>query len=113
MMPQIAQTAPPAASAQDADDRQIIAKVSRHLLWFLFLLFVTSFLDRINIGFAGLTMVKDLGLTSTHRQHRFGAQPARVTGSFSTGLVYASVLLVISCLIMLILPIPRAPKTTA
>jgi len=65
MMPQIAQTAPPAASAQDADDRQIIAKVSRHLLWFLFLLFVTSFLDRINIGFAGLTMVKDLGLTST------------------------------------------------
>ena len=36
-----------------------------------------------------------------------------VTGSFSTGLVYASVLLVISCLIMLILPIPRAPKTTA
>src|SRR6266403_2113504 len=65
MMPQIAQTAPPAASAQNADDRQIIAKVSRHLLWFLFLLFVTSFLDRINIGFAGLTMVKDLGLTST------------------------------------------------
>lgn len=43
----------------------VIAKVSRHLLWFLFVLFFFSFLDRINIGFAGLTMMKDLGLTST------------------------------------------------
>jgi MFS transporter, ACS family, 4-hydroxyphenylacetate permease len=40
-------------------------KVSRRLLGFLFLLFLVSFLDRINIGFAGLTMMKDLGLTST------------------------------------------------
>ena len=40
-------------------------KVTRHLMWFLFLLFVVSFLDRINIGFAGLTMMKDLSLTST------------------------------------------------
>lgn len=40
-------------------------KVSRHLLWFLFVLFFFSFLDRINIGFAGLTMPKDLGLTVT------------------------------------------------
>lgn len=40
-------------------------KISRRLLWFIFVLFVFSFLDRINIGFAGLTMVQDLGLTST------------------------------------------------
>ncbi|TDF84179.1 MFS transporter [Pseudomonas sp. H9] len=40
-------------------------KVSRRLLWFLFLCFVLSFLDRINIGFAGLTMMGDLGLSST------------------------------------------------
>ena len=39
--------------------RHVIDKISRHLLWFLFLLFVFSFLDRINIGFAGLTMVGD------------------------------------------------------
>jgi ACS family 4-hydroxyphenylacetate permease-like MFS transporter len=32
---------------------------------FFFILFVFSYLDRINIGFAGLTMGKDLGLTST------------------------------------------------
>ncbi|WP_244223082.1 MFS transporter [Cupriavidus lacunae] len=50
---------------RDAQSRQIVAKVSRHLLWFLFLLFVVSFLDRINIGFAALTMMKDLGLSGT------------------------------------------------
>ena len=43
----------------------VTRKVSRHLLGFLFLLFLVSFLDRINIGFAGLTMMKDLGLSST------------------------------------------------
>jgi ACS family 4-hydroxyphenylacetate permease-like MFS transporter len=46
-------------------EKQVVGKVSRRLLWFIFLLFVFSFLDRINIGFAGLTMMKDLGLTST------------------------------------------------
>lgn len=56
-------------SAADAATRQIeqqlMRKVSRHLLGFLFVLFVFSFLDRINIGFAGLTMMQDLGLTGT------------------------------------------------
>jgi ACS family 4-hydroxyphenylacetate permease-like MFS transporter len=46
-------------------EKHVIAKVSRHLLWFLFILFFFSFLDRINIGFAGLTMMKDLGLSGT------------------------------------------------
>jgi len=55
---------PAAAQAAGAEPRAI-AKVSARLLWFVFLLFVFSFLDRINIGFAGLTMMKDLGLTST------------------------------------------------
>ncbi|MEM5384401.1 MFS transporter [Paraburkholderia phymatum] len=57
--------ATPATHAQQAQPQSVIAKVSRHLLWFLFVLFFFSFLDRINIGFAGLTMMKDLGLTST------------------------------------------------
>ncbi|EKT4462859.1 putative major facilitator superfamily transporter [Pseudomonas putida] len=43
----------------------VMRKVSRRLLGFLFLCFVLSFLDRINIGFAGLTMMGDLGLSST------------------------------------------------
>ncbi|MEB2647853.1 MFS transporter [Pseudomonas canadensis] len=49
------------ASAQ----QKVMRKVFRRLIWFLFLCFVLSFLDRINIGFAGLTMMGDLGLTST------------------------------------------------
>ena len=53
------------ATAPQIHEQPVIAKVSRHLLWFLFVLFFFSFLDRINIGFAGLTMMKDLGLTST------------------------------------------------
>ncbi|KDB07169.1 major facilitator superfamily MFS_1 [Burkholderia sp. lig30] len=43
--------------------RRLIDKVSRRLLGFLFVLFFFSFLDRINIGFAALTMMKDLGLS--------------------------------------------------
>jgi ACS family 4-hydroxyphenylacetate permease-like MFS transporter len=57
--------ATPATTAPHAHEQPVIAKVSRHLLGFLFALFFFSFLDRINIGFAGLTMMKDLGLTST------------------------------------------------
>jgi ACS family 4-hydroxyphenylacetate permease-like MFS transporter len=55
----------PGGTSTDDDAQRVNVKVSKRLLWFIFLLFVFSFLDRINIGFAGLTMMKDLGLTST------------------------------------------------
>jgi ACS family 4-hydroxyphenylacetate permease-like MFS transporter len=45
--------------------QQVVKKISKRLLGFLFTLFVFSFLDRINIGFAGLTMGHELGLTAT------------------------------------------------
>ncbi|MCP3712187.1 MFS transporter [Paraburkholderia sp. CNPSo 3274] len=61
----VPQTSAQAQSNGAAATEQVTRKVSRHLLGFLFLLFVVSFLDRINIGFAGLTMMKDLGLSST------------------------------------------------
>lgn len=58
--------APSGAYDQALDlEKQVIGKVSRCLLWFIFLLFVFSFLDRINIGFAALTMSADLGLSAT------------------------------------------------
>ena len=47
----------------DVDDR-VFSKVSRRLMWFLFILLVVSFMDRINIAFAALTMNKDLGLSA-------------------------------------------------
>lgn len=61
---------PPGCSSADsvklnARQQAVINKLFRRLLVFLFILFVFSYLDRINIGFAGLTMGKDLGLTST------------------------------------------------
>ena len=52
-----------AASTIDVDDT-VFRKVFRRLMWFLFALLVVSFMDRINIGFAALTMNKDLGLSA-------------------------------------------------
>ncbi|KVN25262.1 MFS transporter [Burkholderia stagnalis] len=46
-------------------EQHVVRKVSRRLIGFLFILFAFSFLDRINIGFAGLTMAADLKLTGT------------------------------------------------
>ena len=41
-----------------------IQKVQTRLIPYLFLLYVVAMIDRINIGFAGLTMNQDLRLTS-------------------------------------------------
>src|SRR4029078_11685962 len=40
-------------------------KVFRRVVWYLFVLYICSYLDRINIGFAALAMNRDLGLTPT------------------------------------------------
>src|SRR6478609_3304872 len=46
-----------------ADDDRIVAKVAWRIIPFLFLCYVVSFLDRINIGFAQLQMKHDLGFS--------------------------------------------------
>lgn len=51
--------------AQSDSERRVIRKLFRRLVVFLSILLVVSFLDRINIGFAGLTMGNDLGLSAT------------------------------------------------
>jgi ACS family 4-hydroxyphenylacetate permease-like MFS transporter len=45
-------------------DDGVFRKVFRRIIWFLFILLVVSFMDRINIAFAALTMNKDLGLNA-------------------------------------------------
>jgi MFS family permease len=45
-------------------EARTIRKLQRRLLPFLFLLYVIAFVDRINIGFAALTMNKELAMTS-------------------------------------------------
>jgi ACS family tartrate transporter-like MFS transporter len=49
--------------SRDVDSAQVIRKVSRRLLPFLFLLYIVAYLDRINVGFAALQMQGQLGLT--------------------------------------------------
>ena len=51
-------------TAETATDDLVFRKVFRRLIFFLFMLLVVSFMDRINIAFAALTMNKDLGLSA-------------------------------------------------
>lgn len=42
-----------------------LKKVSKRIIPFIFVLYIISFLDRVNIGYAALEMNKDLGLTAS------------------------------------------------
>ena len=56
----------PAAITVDRIDTQAtMAKVARRLLPFLILCYVVNYLDRVNVGFAALTMNRALGFTAT------------------------------------------------
>ncbi len=43
----------------------MVAKVTWRLVPFMMLLYFVAFLDRVNIGFAALTMNADLGFSAT------------------------------------------------
>ena len=45
--------------------RTTLAKITRRLIPFMFVLYVVSFLDRINVSYAELQMGEDLGLSAT------------------------------------------------
>ena len=47
-----------------AIERQTMRHIYLRLLPFCFVLYFICYLDRVNIGFAALTMNKDLGLSS-------------------------------------------------
>ena len=53
------------ASTAELSEHALMRKVSRRLLWFLFALFMATYIDRINIAFAALSMNEALGLTAT------------------------------------------------
>src|SRR2546425_3011798 len=46
-------------------------RIMRHILPYLFLLYIIAFLDRVNVGYAALEMTKDLGFTT--EVYGFGA----------------------------------------
>jgi MFS transporter, ACS family, tartrate transporter len=51
-------------TAPAAVETSTIRKIQLRILPFVFILYVVSFLDRINIGFAALTMNRDLGISA-------------------------------------------------
>ncbi len=53
-----------AGTAALSDESKTIHKLRMRIIPFVFVLYVISFLDRINIGFAALTMNKELAITS-------------------------------------------------
>src|SRR5207237_1998472 len=47
----------------DPADDLIFARCARRLIPFIILLYLVNYIDRVNVGFAALTMNKDLGLS--------------------------------------------------
>src|SRR3954454_22500908 len=46
-------------------ERRTLRKISLRIVPFIMLLYFISYIDRVNIGFAALTMNKDLGFSSS------------------------------------------------
>lgn len=44
------------------DEKQVMRKISKKILPFIFLLYIIAMIDRVNVGFAALTMNKELGI---------------------------------------------------
>ena len=61
----------PAHDASGVDESAIYRKVTRRLLPFLVACYVVAYLDRVNVGFAKLQMLGDLGFSET--VYGFGA----------------------------------------
>ena len=49
--------------AQELQERTV-RRITRHILPFLFLLYLVAYLDRVNVSFASLEMTHDLGMTN-------------------------------------------------
>ena len=63
----------------DSVEKTTIRKIYVRLLPLLFAAYFICYLDRINVGFAALTMNKDLGFTASVGGHRvlLGLLPVR------------------------------------
>lgn len=62
---------PSSFTDESPDERRIYNKIASRLLPYLLLLYVISFLDRVNVGFAKLQMASDIGLSDA--AYGFGA----------------------------------------
>ena len=48
---------------QTVDGRALYAKLTWRLIPYMFLLYIVAYMDRVNVGFAALSMNKAIGLT--------------------------------------------------
>ncbi|MGH7909630.1 MAG: MFS transporter [Thermodesulfobacteriota bacterium] len=55
----------PAAVGAIGEEKEMMRKIFRRLIGFLFALYIATYIDRINIGFAALSMNQALGLNAT------------------------------------------------
>ena len=55
----------PHTTIDAVDEEKVLGKLIKRIVPFLFICYVVSYLDRVNVGFAALTMNKDIGLTPT------------------------------------------------
>src|SRR5579884_489038 len=60
------------AVTEEPSEGTVLAKVSLRLLPFLFLLYVVNILDRVNVSFARLRMLGDLGLKGPRGEEIYG-----------------------------------------
>ena len=58
-----------------------IAKVTRRLVPFLIICYFVAYLDRVNVGFAALTMNQDLGLSQTASASAPASFSSRISSS--------------------------------
>src|SRR5881227_3781184 len=52
-------------AVHSTDESPVLRKVTLRLIPFMALLYLVAFLDRVNVGFAALTMNKDVGLSAS------------------------------------------------
>src|SRR5437667_904690 len=63
--------ASPSGAVMNQVEIRTVAKVAKRLVPFLIICYFVAYLDRVNVGFAALTMNKDLGLSAA--MYGFGA----------------------------------------
>ncbi len=57
--------ASPSGAVMNQVEIRTVAKVAKRLVPFLIVCYFIAYLDRVNVGFAALTMNQDLGLSQT------------------------------------------------
>ena len=53
-----------AAHGTPVDEKQLVPKVTRRVIPFVFILYIVNYIDRANVGYASLQMNRELGLSS-------------------------------------------------